>query len=152
MRKIKSFPVEKHEEANKFMAENPPRSTDKQSGIIFHNGHIVIIYDDGVECEVDKQGHLKTLLEGERAKLWLVEHKSEVARIALKDIAPKGYVKGMSTTQIKKLVEETGAPYEKVQSIVAQIENAENTLLMDEHEVRRLGYEIKAYENLLKKK
>lgn len=153
MIKIKAFPVENYEEANAFIKDNPPRSTEKQSGMIFHNGNIVIIYDDGFENPVDREGTIKTLLEGARQKLWLVEHQLETAKLALEELAPKDFEPKLSSSKLKELVKEEmpDAEYKDIESRVNQIENAENTLTMDLHEYKRIEREIKAYENLLVK-
>ena len=67
MIKIKSFPLGKHEDANEFLLTHPPRSTEKQSGIVFHNGSIVIIYDDGVENPEDLKGKVRGEIDGDQA-------------------------------------------------------------------------------------
>lgn len=155
MIKIKTFPVEKSEDANKFIEKNPPRSTDKQSGMVFHNGTIVIIYDDGVVNPNDRVGTIKTQLEGDRSKLLLVQQQLKMAEISLEDVKPKGYVSGMSHNKIKELlVKKNGISNdinaELISSIINQVTNIENEIRMDRHEERRLGYSIQAWEEMLK--
>ena len=151
--KLKSFSMEKTEEANKFMLENPPRSTEKQSGMIFHSGHIVIIYDDGKENPKEREGMLKGLLEGERQKKALTFHKLTMAQLALDRIKPVKYVLFMSDTRLNKLLEEQGMNnYEERKAIVNEIANLENEIKMDSHEIKRMDYEIEAYQLELKNK
>lgn len=160
MKLIKSFPIADYDAANKFMAENPPRSTEKQSGIIFHNGFIAIIYDDGKDNPNDKKAMLAHLLEGDREKRSLVEHSIEVTGLALAEIVPKGYKEGMSKTKFKELLavegkkDKEGKAYieaAEVDNVLNQITNLENTNRMDKHEYNRLTREIKAYETQLAK-
>lgn len=162
MKRIQSFPIGEYEKANKFMELHAPRSTPQQSGVVFHNGNIVIIWDDGKEHASDKVGFYKHLLEGDREKLWIVEQSIENTKIALADIKPKWYVDGMSKTDIRKKLEEEAVvkkdkegkeyiPTEQVDELINQITNLENQDRMDKHEFNRLTREVKAYENLLKK-
>lgn len=155
MIKIQTFPIEKSEEANKFIEKHPPRSTDKQSGLVFHNSTIVIIYDDGKVNALDRTSKIETQLEGDRSKLMLVEQQLKMAEISLKDVKPEGYVTGMSHTKIKSLLEKKNGISSEINadlinSIVTQVTNIENELLMDRHEKRRLGYSIAAWEDMLK--
>lgn len=155
MIKIKTFEIKEAEAANKFMAEHPPRSTEKQSGLVFHNGSIVIIYDNGEVNPKDREGVITTQLEGDRSKLLLVEQQLKMAEISLADIKPKGYVEGMSHNKIKDLLTKNGGiageiNAELVNSIITQVSNAENEIRMDRHEKRRLEYSIKAWEGMLK--
>lgn len=172
MIKIKTFPIEFTEEANAFMEQNPPRSTEKQSGVVFHNGYIVIIYDDGTENPIDKIGMIKTQLEGDRTKKSTIEQSKLVAEIALKDlenemkaVRPKWYDETLSHTELKRHIsEESGVPTkdvnegmiealkEKVSGVANKTEATKNEILMDNHELKRINYSIAAWESMLKKK
>lgn len=160
MKRIATFPINEAEKANAFMEKNPPRSTPQQSGIIFHNGFITIIFDDGKPTLSDKVGFYTHLLEGDREKLWLVEHSIEVNAKAMADIKPKWYTANMSKTEIKKHLEKEAVvkkdkegkayiPTEEVDTLVNQITNLENEEKMDKHEFNRLTLNIKSYEKLL---
>lgn len=170
MIKLKSFPIEKYEEANDFMEFNAPRSTEKQSGVVFHNGHIVIIYDDGQENLGDLEGKIKTQMAGDRNKRMLSEHSLEEVQVALPEattklisLKPEGYVQGMSNAELKRILEKEGkdtegikaADYAQIRDTIdaaqQQVDNLENQKLMDEHEVRRLTYSVKAWEKMLEK-
>ncbi len=163
MIKLKSFPIDRADEANSFMQEFPPRSTDKQSGIVFHNGTIVVIYDDGVINPKDREGKIRGEIEGDQSKLMLTQHSLEQARVALAEekkmltkLAPKGYETGMTDTQIRKLFNEyvTKETIEEFKDAVGPVENRiqnlENEILLDTHEVRRIEASIKGWQALLK--
>ena len=154
MIKIKTFPIEDAENANKFMLKNPPRSTEKQSGLVFHNGNIVIIYDDGKFNPNDRLGRIRSLLEGERAKLEIVEHSRSVAAVALEQEAPKGWKRGMSQKEFREIcAKESGnneyIPAQMIDQRMGRVEQLDNQILMDTHEVRRMKIEIQAYEKEL---
>lgn len=167
MIKLKTFPVEKSEEANEFMQMHPPRSTEKQSGIVFHNGHIVIIHDDGEVNTEDLKGKMRGELEGDRSKLMLVEHSLGMAREALDaeieqlyTVAPKEYKVGMPDEEIRKILaigtEATHIPNthvakfkESISPIEMRIQNLDNEILMDTHEINRLKHSIKSWEKML---
>lgn len=156
MIQLKSFTISEEgvKSFNKFVEKNPPRSTEKQSGVIFHTDKVLVIYDDGRDSPNEKIGTLRSILEGARNKKLLVDLKVETAQIALKEMKPKGYTKGLSDAKLKELIKSEGGDlldYDTVKSIANNIANLENTILMDSHESRRLGYEIKANEELLSK-
>ena len=145
------------------MKEHAPRSTEKQSGIVFHNGQVVIIYEDGIENPEDKKGKIIGEREGDKQKLLLVEHSLNQAKAALEEetksleeIVPKGYKTGMSDSEIRKLMTGDYTPAElisklreKVEPIEARIENLNNEILMDTHEKKRLTYSISAWDKML---
>lgn len=152
MIKLKSFPIEKTEEANEFIASNPPRSTEKQSGIVFHNGNIIIIYDDHQENPLEKTDTFISLLSAKRKERMIAQHSMITAQIALDDMKPKGYSSKLSDTQIKKLLEEQGnglLEYKDIKAVMEQMVNLENKILMSKHEIRRIDFEIKGYEKML---
>ena len=174
MIQLKAFKVEDYEDFNQFVEKNPPRSTEKQSGIIFHEGNILVIYDDGRDNPQDRRAMIKTHLEGTRQKKAIIEIKLETARVALPHvkanldkIRPKWYRSGMSHKEIRKFMgEEKPAkdgkvapeflPAEAIDNMVqkmdglqGQINSLVDQILLDEHEVARLGYEIEAQEKLL---
>lgn len=154
MIKLKTFSIEQAEEANTFMKKNPPRSTDKQSGIIFHNGSIVIIYDDGVDNDYEIVGTIRGEIEGATKRLFIIEHKVRTAKLALEKIKPEGYVSGMTNSKLRDLLKaQTGDKYipaDKLDSMQAQIESLEQTLMIDAHETERINLETDAYRAMLK--
>ena len=155
MIKLAAFDITSEvEEFNKFVEAHPPRSTEKQSGIVFHDGYAVVIYDDGKENPEEKRSLIRSLMEGERHKLFLVEHSLGEAQAAIKKLRPNGYKKGMTATELRKLLEKnTGVedyiPAEQLNSVHAQLEQLENQVLMDTHEMKRLNYSLDSYQNML---
>lgn len=167
MIRIQTFPIDKAAEANAFMEANPPRSTDKQSGIVFHNGNIVIIYDDGKVNPEDRKGKIRGELEGDQGKRMLIEHSLGLAKSALdkelenlRAMAPEGYKIGMPDEEIRKLLatgtEAAHIPNthiakfkESVQPIELHIQNLDNEILMDTHELKRISSSIQAWEKML---
>ena len=172
MIKIKSFPLRKHEDANEFLLTHPSRSTEKQSGIVFHNGRIVIIYDDGIENPEDLKGKVRGEIDGDRSKLMLIQHSLEQAKSALREEnlelasrSPEGYEHGMKDEQIRLLLKKdasvSGIDMTHVDNVMLQnfkdyvapieqrITNLENEILMDEHEVKRITNSIIGWEKLL---
>lgn len=151
MIRFKIFPISEYDEANKFMEKNPPRSTDKQSGVIFHEGNFVIIYDDGKEHPTKYKDTIAHELEGKRTELWLTEHKKTTNQIVLDELVPKGYEFAMDSYKVEKLIMADGLSDSKtIKSIIEKIANAENEILLANHEGHRLEIEIKAYEKELK--
>lgn len=169
MIRLKTFPIEQTEQANKFMEDHPPRSTEKQSGLVFHNGNIVIIHDDGTNNPEDHKGKVRGELEGDRSKLMLVEHSLGIAKEALDAelaelyaIAPKEYKIGMPDEAVRKILAKgTEASHipnthidkfkESIAPIEMRIQNLDNEILMDTHEIKRLKHSISAWDKMLTK-
>lgn len=170
MLKLQTFPISEFKEANAFTEKHPPRSTDKQSGIVFHNGSIVIIYDDGKEHPEALKATMRTQLEGDREKRMLSEHSLAQVNSALADamanlasLMPEGYKPGMANGELRRILEASGKSTEglKPSDFVAvrdtidraqeKVDQLEAQKLMDEHEITRLTHSITAWEHLLTK-
>lgn len=169
MIKLKTYPITEADSANEFMKEHPPRSTEKQSGIVFHNGHIVIIHDDGSLNPSEEKGRIYGELEGDRGKMFLVKHSLTMAELALdkeledlQKLVPEGYQMEMGDDELKKLLavgtEATFVPKAQVEKFKESIKpnedrigNLKNEILMDNHELNRLEHSLRGWEKMLTK-
>ena len=157
MIKVQSFRIEDTEALNVFMEKHPPRSTEKQSGLVFHNGFFIVIYDDGRENPNEMKSLARSLAEGERHKKFLSEHSLLEAKAALKALEIPGYKQGMTKEQLRKLIEKDSnvkdyIPAEQLNSLHAQLESLSGQILMDEHEIKRLELSAEAYKKLAEEK
>lgn len=170
MIQIKSFPIsdEGTSDFNAFIKKHPPMATEKQSGIIFHQDHVLVVYNDGVHNPEELRSLARTLCEGDRHKKFLAEHSKKNAEVALKHEkylfdtkAPHGYKTTMTNGEVRKILSKEGntayIPEETITELrqgfdaaLGRIQSLENQILMDEHEISRLGFSIEAYEEMQK--
>lgn len=106
MIKIKSFNLDKADEASDFLIDHTPLTTDKQSGIAYTVSHIMVMYDDGVFNYKNIVNKFKNLIGKERENIALNTHELARNKFNLKKRVPKKYKSGLSTEEILKLCAE----------------------------------------------
>ena len=158
MIKIKTFTHEQAEEANKFMFEHTPISSEREGisgGIKLTPNYIVLLYEDGefnYQSMIDKN---RALIVGEIAKI--ETFKTEVMKhsLELKKYAPKGYKKGLSDDDLLLLCKEEegsdSSAHKRAKVRVEAIAEIENKLLMAHKTIEQAMGEIEIYEKSIKK-
>jgi IS1 family transposase len=146
MIKIKSFPLDKADEASDFLIEHTPLSTEKQSGIAYTVSHIMIMYDDGVFNYKNMVNKWRNLIGKEIETIEVNKHQIKKNNRYIADLAPKGYKQSMTDVELVKLCEEEGDKHSKALERVKAIVEIENNNLMCSHTVMNAMKEIELYE------
>lgn len=150
MIRIASFPIDKFDEANAFMDTHQPRSTEKQNGIVFHNGNIVIIYDDNRLVSTNPIARVSNLLQDEKDKILNNKIVMAMGKDGLERFAPKGYDPKMSDTKLKDLIQQANPTlgYNDIKEIVSRLTLYTNQVLQAEFTIKESEFAVKVYEKM----
>lgn len=160
MIKLKTFPIDQHEEANKFLESQLPFTTEKGQGIQIHQGHIVVFYNDGIYNELYSKQKFTDLLNKELESLALFEHNLRRHEFMLKEEAPAGYAKGMTDIKIEELClvenpsksevyKDKKYAKDRTNERVKAIVEIENQLLMTMHSIEHSKSEVELYKKTI---
>ncbi len=147
MLRLKTFPINDADAANEFCKENPPRNVEGQSGVMFHDGNIVVVYDDGVVNPLQKRAAILALIESEEQKKFVTEHDLGQNKISLAKITPEGYTVGMSLQAFNAL--QGIADAEAANSTYSQIQQTEQNIAMQTYELDRITNSLASYQEML---
>lgn len=151
MIKVRTFLIDEHEEANKFMEMHKPRSTAQSSGLIFHEGRICIVYEDNHTPTNNIIDRLENLLQEERDNLVNNRIVLELNETGLKKFAPPGFDFKLSDTKIKALIEQTNPTltYNEVKMIMERLAAYGNQVLKSRFSIEQIEQSIETYEGML---
>lgn len=152
MIKLRSFPFDKTGEANEFLIDHTPFTTEKGSGIAYTPTHIMITYDDGIFNYNNIVNKFKSLIGKEIEMIELNKHQIKKNNYYLKELAPKGYKKNLTDKELFELckAEEGENGYKKAKERTNSIAELENNNLMCSHTVMNSMREIELYEETIK--
>ncbi len=149
MLRLKTFKIEDADTANEFCKANPPRNVEGQSGVMFHDGNIVVVYDDGIVNPLQKRAQILALIETEEQKQFVTEHDLGQNKLSLASITPEGYTAGMTLQEFNTLqgVENKDA----INSTYSQIQQTEQNIAMQTYELDRCTNSLASYREMLGK-
>lgn len=149
MLRIKSFDIKDTDAVNEFTKINPPRNAEGQSGIMFHDGNIVVVYDDGIDNPATKRSNILALIEIENQKQFVTEHDLGQNISSLKAITPEGYKEGMTLQEFNALqgiIDENA-----INPVYAQIQQTTQNIDMQTYELDRITHSLASYNEMLSK-
>lgn len=103
MLKVKSFPLDKTDEANLFMETHLPLTTDKMNGIQINMGYLVVFYDDGILNKKHIVQKFQSLISKEEEEIILTKDKIARLRNLIQKTVPAGYKDNLTDNQLLEL-------------------------------------------------
>lgn len=150
MLRVKSFPLEKTDEANAFMEDHMPHSTDKMSGIQINMGHLVIFYEDGILNQKHLAQKFQSLISKEQEEIVYSKDKLMRLRKVIKKTVPKGYKETSTDEEVLALCMEEGDSKQDAKRRVEGITLQENDLKMQVAHVMECEDNIQMFEESMK--
>lgn len=149
MLKLKSFTLDQLDEANDFIEKNPPRSTERQSGLIFHEDRLVVIYDDYRVNLLDKKNITYALYEKELQTLIVTEPKLEITKRELKAITPPEFEEGDSKNVLESKLRAKNMSKDDINYLINHLLAFQSNIVLNTATIEGCKENIAYYEELL---
>ena len=149
MLQIQSFKVGEDKEFNEFVKNHPPRSSEKQSGIVFHGDRAIVIYDDFVVDELNKKNIIYSFYENAIQKLITIEPDIEITKLELEQITPKQYEIGDSRNVLEAKLKRDSWKKEDIDYVLNHMEALQSKLILDTASCDGAKDKIKIYKTIL---
>lgn len=149
MIRLKSFPIEKADEASEFMEKHTPLTTERSPGIQLNMGHIVITYDDGEVNYRNFVDKFRNLIGKEIETIELHKHNIVRNNALIKEITPKGYKRNLSDKELLELCKAEGDEYQTAKDRTKAIIETENSNIITAKSITHSQKEIELYKRTI---
>lgn len=149
MIRVKSFPIDQSDEASEFMREHTPFTTERQSGLQFNMGYIVITYDDGIFNFKNIVDKFRNLIGKEIETIELQKHNILRNNHTIDELKPKGYKKTLTDKELVDLCQAEGDDFRTSKDRVKAIFEVENSNLISAKTIQHSLNEISLYEKTI---
>ena len=146
MVKVKVFPFDKADEANKF-AESVATKVD--GGFSFSNGYLLVFYEDGQSLTINnKRAILMAEIKDRESKLFIQEANKAVQDSRIEKLKESIKAGDEEKEECKKNKEKF-MHQQQYDTARGQLQAAQNVWLSTKAEIDRLSYEVDIYEEQL---